>query len=166
MHFHAAENYVQDIMHDVFKGVCAYDIPLICSAYVSLLSTINYRRLFTNCVLSSTGACIRLHRSTFKSCTCQSQPPPVVVACSQLLVKTYTSAGNKNCHLRDPAVSLWIPLNFGSLPPALRDLTHWTVQQPAKNSFVLFSLRPIMCWSAIKKLLTHSLSLRTCLVTA
>jgi len=35
VHFHAAENYVQDIMHDVFEGVCAYDIPLMCSAYVS-----------------------------------------------------------------------------------------------------------------------------------
>ena len=57
MHFHAAENYVQDIMHDVFKGVCVYDIPLICSTYVSLPSTINYTGLFTDFLLRELSIC-------------------------------------------------------------------------------------------------------------
>ena len=45
----------------------------------------------TSSARSSTGACIRLLRCTFKTCACQSQPPPVVVTCVQLLVVTYKS---------------------------------------------------------------------------
>jgi hypothetical protein len=46
-YFHAARNYVQDIMHDIFEGVLAYDILLICShlvgrGYFSLI-TLNHR---------------------------------------------------------------------------------------------------------------------------
>jgi hypothetical protein len=29
-YFHAADNYVQDIMHDLLEGVCSYDMRLIC----------------------------------------------------------------------------------------------------------------------------------------
>ena len=28
--FHAAENYVQDLMHDFLGGICCYDLCLIC----------------------------------------------------------------------------------------------------------------------------------------
>jgi hypothetical protein len=46
-HFHAAENYIQDIMHDVFEGICAYDMPLICCRLIQMghfdLSTLNNR---------------------------------------------------------------------------------------------------------------------------
>lgn len=39
--FHSANNYVQDVMHDIFEGVCTYDMRLICrhiidSGYVTL----------------------------------------------------------------------------------------------------------------------------------
>lgn len=33
--FHAATNYVQDVMHDVFEGVCLYDMKLICSQLIN-----------------------------------------------------------------------------------------------------------------------------------
>ena len=35
-YFHAAENFVQDIMHDVLEGVCQYDMMLIVNHLVSL----------------------------------------------------------------------------------------------------------------------------------
>lgn len=47
MYFHAATNYVQDNMHDLFEGVICYDIPLICRNLISKgffdLSTLNHR---------------------------------------------------------------------------------------------------------------------------
>jgi hypothetical protein len=33
--FHAASNFVQDIMYDIFEGVCMYDMRLICRNLVS-----------------------------------------------------------------------------------------------------------------------------------
>lgn len=45
--FHAAKNYVQDCMHDIFEGVCAYDMPLICAELIArkfmTLQTLNHR---------------------------------------------------------------------------------------------------------------------------
>jgi hypothetical protein len=45
--FHAAQNYVQDIMHDLFEGVCAYDMPLICAGLIArkyfTLQTLNHK---------------------------------------------------------------------------------------------------------------------------
>ena len=35
-YFHAAENNIQDIMHDVFECICAYDMPLICGKLIEL----------------------------------------------------------------------------------------------------------------------------------
>lgn len=46
-YFHAVENYIQDPMHDILEGQCAYDIPLICNALVKKgyldLFTLNHR---------------------------------------------------------------------------------------------------------------------------
>lgn len=35
-YFHAAENFVQDIMHDVLEGICKYDVKLVISHVVKL----------------------------------------------------------------------------------------------------------------------------------
>lgn len=32
--FHAGNNYCQDIMHDIFEGICLYDMKLICSQLI------------------------------------------------------------------------------------------------------------------------------------
>ena len=46
-YFHAAENHIQDIMHDIFEGICAYDLPLISGALIKRkyfdLSALNHR---------------------------------------------------------------------------------------------------------------------------
>ena len=46
-YFHAATNFVQDVMHDVFEGVMAYDLPLICQRLIAekffSLSMMNHR---------------------------------------------------------------------------------------------------------------------------
>jgi len=65
VHFHAAENYVQDIMHDIFEGVCAYDLPLICSAYISS----GYFDLF---VLNH-----RVQSFTYGYCDAANKPPVI-----------------------------------------------------------------------------------------
>ncbi len=46
-YFHAAENYVQDIMHDFLEGICKYDMVLVCKYLVDngyfTLQTLNNR---------------------------------------------------------------------------------------------------------------------------
>jgi hypothetical protein len=46
-YFHAVQISLQDIMHDVFEGVCAYDLPLICRGLIGRqyfnLMTLNHR---------------------------------------------------------------------------------------------------------------------------
>jgi len=32
--FHSATNHVQDVMHDLFEGVCSYDMQLICRYFI------------------------------------------------------------------------------------------------------------------------------------
>ena len=78
------------------------------------------RGLSTNSASSSTGACIRLLRSTFKSCVCLSQLVPVTVTCAQLLVVT-TSSDNKNYHFR--ALQRVLP-NFGTVNHPHSEIRH------------------------------------------
>jgi len=46
-YFHAVTNFVQDVMHDIFEGVLAYDVPLICQCLITRgffdISTLNHR---------------------------------------------------------------------------------------------------------------------------
>jgi len=90
-----------------------------------------------NGALSSTGACIRLRHA------CWSQPPPVAVTCAQLLVETYTSAGNKNCQLWAPQLRCECLQNFGTVYHLHSEIRHWQwhIVRPAKKLIVLFSLR-------------------------
>ena len=72
-YFHAAENYVQDIMHDVFEGVCAYDIPLVCSALIQ-------RRFFDLAVLNC-----RLQQLTYSSGDSRNKPPVISTLSVEML---------------------------------------------------------------------------------
>jgi hypothetical protein len=45
-YFHASENYVQDLMHDMLEGVCSYDMRLVCnnlSVSTVTIQTLNNR---------------------------------------------------------------------------------------------------------------------------
>ena len=64
-YFHATENSVQDILHDIFEGVCAYDIPLICSALI--------QRHFFDLV----GLNFRLQNLTYGIGDCRNKPPVI-----------------------------------------------------------------------------------------
>ena len=98
------------------------------------------RESITSSAWSSTDACIRLLRCTFKTCACQSQPLPVAVTCVQLLVVTYKSWQPKLL-LLGPAASLRVPLNSGTVYHCHSTIRHWHLRNSAagwklKNSFV------------------------------
>ena len=65
-----------------------------------------------------------------KTCACQSQPPPVVVTCVQLLVVTYKSWQPKLL-LSNPAVSLRVPPDSGTAYLCHSAIRHWHLDNSA-----------------------------------
>ena len=94
------------------------------------------RGLPTISASSSTGVYIRLLQSTFKSCWCQSQPLPVAVTCTQLLVVIY-----KNCYFRTLQFCCECAQTLEQFTILIPRVDIDTIWQPAKNALVLFNQR-------------------------
>jgi len=111
-------------------GMFRITFPYLMSCNKTYCQIIYYTLDITSSARSSTGACIKLLRCTFKICACQSQPPPVTVTCIQLLVVTYKSWLPKLL-LSGPAVALRVPPNSGTAYHCHSAIQHWHLDNSA-----------------------------------
>ena len=90
-----------------------------------------HRGLSTNSASLSTGDCIRLLQTTFKSSVCQSQPLPVAAICTQLLVVIY-KFWHQELSLSGLAASLRVLPNFRTVYQPNSETGHWHLRNSTK----------------------------------